>query len=200
MKKIFINIFIIIILFGIFLFTVYELNVEKGIPEIEDVEEQKVSETAFQEDVVQETQYQKEEIESYYNGYEVMAKLEIPAISLETYILADYSEEALKVSPTKFWGVDANQIGNFCVVGHNYIYDNMFHNLKNLSVGDNFFIIDSEVGRVEYEIFEIYKVLPEDISPLDAVTDNKREVTLITCTSDSKERIIVKAEEKIDGG
>ena len=76
----------------------------------------------------------------------------------------------------------------------------MFHNLKNLSVGDNFFIIDSEVGRVEYEIFEIYKVLPENVSPLEAVTDNKREVTLITCTSDSKERIIVKAEEKIDGG
>ena len=119
MKKFFINAFIIIALIGIFLFTVYEENVEKSIPEIEDLEEQKVSETISQEEVVQETQYQKEEIESYYNGYEIMAKLEIPAISLETYILADYSEEALKVSPTKFWGVDANQIGNFCVVGHN---------------------------------------------------------------------------------
>ena len=73
----------------------------------------------------------------------------------------------------------------------------MFHDLKKLQIGDNLFIIDNEIGKVEYEIFEIYKVLPEDVSPLDAVTTNEREVTLITCTSDSKERIIIKAKEKI---
>ena len=193
MKKIIVNIFIIILIFNIYLFTVIEQNVEKNIPEI------KVYSTIDKESIVQnnDKQYAKEEIENIYNGYEVCAKLEIPAISLETNILSEYSEEALKISPTKFWGVDANEIGNFCIVGHNFINDNMFHDLKKLQIGDNLFIIDNEIGKVEYEIFEIYKVLPEDVSPLDAVTTNEREVTLITCTSDSKERIIIKAKEKI---
>lgn len=193
MKKIIVNIFIIILIFNIYLFTVIEQNVENNIPEI------KVYSNIAKEAIVQnnENQYPKEEIENIYNGYEVCAKLEIPAISLETNILSEYSEEALKISPTKFWGVDANEIGNFCIVGHNFINDNMFHDLKKLQIGDNLFIIDNEIGKVEYEIFEIYKVLPEDVSPLDAVTTNEREVTLITCTSDSKERIIIKAKEKI---
>lgn len=193
MKKIIVNIFIIILIFNIYLFTVIEQNVEKNIPEI------KVYSNIAKEAIVQnnENQYPKEEIENIYNGYEVCAKLEIPAISLETNILSEYSEEALKISPTKFWGADANEIGNFCIVGHNFINDNMFHDLKKLQIGDNLFIIDNEIGKVEYEIFEIYKVLPEDVSPLDAVTTNEREVTLITCTSDSKERIIIKAKEKI---
>lgn len=193
MKKIIVNIFIIILIFNIYLFTVIEQNVEKNIPEI------KVYSNIAKEAIVQnnENQYPKEEIENIYNGYDVCAKLEIPAISLETNILSEYSEEALKISPTKFWGADANEIGNFCIVGHNFINDNMFHDLKKLQIGDNLFIIDNEIGKVEYEIFEIYKVLPEDVSPLDAVTTNEREVTLITCTSDSKERIIIKAKEKI---
>ena len=72
----------------------------------------------------------------------------------------------------------------------------MFKNLKKLSVGDNLFIIDNDIGRVEYEIFDIYKVSPNDVACLSQETNGKREVTLITCTNDSKERIIVKAREK----
>ena len=56
-------------------------------------------------------------------------KLEIPKIELETYILEEYSEQALNISVTKFWGADANQIGNFCVAGHNFQNKNMFRNL-----------------------------------------------------------------------
>lgn len=200
MKKFIVNIFIIIFIFSIFLFTVEEQNVEKVVTEKQVFQEETYSDITNQDDIVinnPEKQYPKEDIENTYKGYSVCAKLEIPVISLETNILTEYSEEALKISPTKFWGVNANKIGNFCVVGHNFINDNMFHDLKKLEIGDNLFIIDNEIGRVEYEIFEIYKVLPEDVSPLDAVTVGQREVTLITCTSDSKERIIVKAKEKI---
>ena len=71
----------------------------------------------------------------------------------------------------------------------------MFSNLKKLKIGDKLFVSDREIGKVEYEIFKIDTVLPEDISCLDAVTENQKEVTLITCTSDSKKRIIIKAKE-----
>ena len=110
--------------------------------------------------------------------------------------MSNYSEKALRVSVTKFWGVEPNQTGNFCVAGHNFRRKNMFHNLKKLNIVDNLFITDKEVGKVEYEIFKIYKVHPEDVNCLEPITKDKKEVTLITCTVDSKQRIIVKAKEK----
>lgn len=139
--------------------------------------------------------YPKEEIISEYKGYEVSAKIEIPKIRLETYILQNYSVQALKTCVTKFWGANANEIGNFCIAGHNYRNKKMFQNLKELVIGDTFFISDNKIGKVEYEIYDIYTVIPDDVSCLSQETNNKREVTLITCTSDSKKRIIVKAKE-----
>lgn len=69
----------------------------------------------------------------------------------------------------------------------------MFYNLKNLEIGDKLKISDNTVGIVEYEIYDIYMVVPEDVSVLSQKTNNKKEVTLITCTNDSSKRIIVKA-------
>lgn len=140
-------------------------------------------------------EYPKVKIEKTYKGYDVCAKLEIPSISLVTNVLKNYSTSALNVSVTKFWGVEPNQIGNFCVAGHNFKNKNMFRNLKKLNVGDRLFVTDEKIGKVEYEIFDIYKVFPEDISCLTPSIAGEREVTLITCTTDSKQRIIVKAKE-----
>lgn len=142
-------------------------------------------------------QYPKEEIIEEYKGYNVCAKLEIPSIELETYVLQNYSEQALNISVTKFWGVNPNEIGNCCIAGHNFKNKNMFRNLKKLNIGDKFTISDNIIGKVEYQIFDIYTVLPKDTSCLEPVTIEEREVTLITCTSDSKKRIIIKAKEVI---
>ena len=150
------------------------------------------------EGIIQETpekEYIKEEIIAEYKGYEVAAKLQIPKINLDTYILQNYTVKALKVLPTKFWGANANQKGNFCVAGHNYRNKNMFYNLKELQIGDRLFISDSKIGKVEYEIYNIFLVDPKDTSCLSQETNGKREVTLITCTNDVKKRIIVKANE-----
>ncbi len=140
-------------------------------------------------------QYPKEEIIKEYNGYEVCARLQIPAIKLETYVLKEYSTKALNVSVTKFWGADPNQIGNFCVAGHNFVRKNMFRNLKKLAVGNKIIVTDNSVGIIEYEVYDIFQVNPKEVDCLDQETNGKREVTLITCTTDSKKRIIVKARE-----
>ena len=139
--------------------------------------------------------YPQEEIIKEYKGYDVCAKIEIPAIELETYVLKNYSTQALNISVTKFWGVNPNEIGNFCVAGHNFINENMFRNLKKLNIGDKLMLTDNTIGKIEYEIFDIYTVVPEDTSCLFPVIDGKREITLITCTNDSSKRIIVKARE-----
>lgn len=141
-------------------------------------------------------QYPKEKIIQEYYGYDVCAKLVIPKIDLETYILTNYSTNALNVSVTKFWGANPNETGNFCVAGHNFVNKNMFRNLRKLEIGDTLSVSDNKVGKVEYEIYQIEKVYPKDVRCLDQNTENK-EITLITCTNNSEQRIIVKAKEMI---
>ena len=206
MKKIFINIILIFAILNICVciiiekyeenninsYTAEKLSTENETTNEQEKEEQKEENKIV---IVQEKQYPKEEIIDTYKGYNVCAKLEIPTISLETNILSEYSTKALNVSVTKFWGVEPNHTGNFCVAGHNFKNKNIFSNLKKLKIGDKLFVSDREIGKVEYEIFKIDTVLPEDVSCLDAVTENQKEVTLITCTNDSKKRIIIKAKE-----
>ncbi len=142
-------------------------------------------------------EYPKEDFEESYKGYSVCAKLNIPVIELDTSVLENYSTEALNISVTKFWGVNPNENGNFCIVGHNFKNKNMFSKLKKLNLGDRLFITDKNIGKVEYEIFKIDTVFPEDVNCLTSITKNEKEVTLITCTNDSKKRIIIKAKEVI---
>lgn len=190
-KKIFVNLILFGIIFALIICIIIEKSEENNKYQIVKKQETLTVNTEDTEKI----EYPKEEIPQTYKGYKVCAKLEIPEIELETYILNNYSLEALQISVTKFWGVEPNTNGNFCVVGHNYINKNMFKNLKKLEIGDKLNLIDSEIGKVQYEVFEKYTVLPEDVSCLDSITNNKKEITLITCTNDSKKRLIIKAKE-----
>lgn len=168
---------------------------KKLVTQIEEINQDNIGVDKEKVEKSNTREYPKVKIEKTYKGYDVCAKLEIPSISLVTNVLKNYSTSALNVSVTKFWGVEPNQIGNFCVAGHNFKNKNMFRNLKKLNVGDRLFVTDEKIGKVEYEIFDIYKVFPEDTSCLTSSITGEREVTLITCTTDSKQRIIVKAKE-----
>ena len=146
------------------------------------------------EDIIKEPVWEETQ-----EGYDVIAKLEIPKIDLKTNVLSRYTEDAMLVSVTKFWGAEPNNVGNFCIIGHNYFKrENMFYKLKNLKVGDEIYLTDTSNLRLTYEVYSITKVEPNDISCLSQNTNGKREITLITCTSDSKKRIIVKAIETED--
>lgn len=135
----------------------------------------------------------EESILTTYKGYSVIAKLEIPKIDLETYVISEYSNQALGVSVTKFYGGNPNEVGNFCIAGHNYITKNMFHDLKKLSIGDTFTLTDNNANEGIYKIYLIETVEPNETQCLSQKTDGRIEVTLITCTTDSSKRIIVKA-------
>ena len=190
-----INFILVILIFGIITYLRIETNSEKNIKQANNYEVKNVV-TSTNNIKENEKVYPKEEVIKEYKGYEVDSKLEIPKIELETYILKDFSKETLNISVTKFWGCKPNTIGNYCIAGHNFKNKNMFHDLKKLEKQDNLFIIDNKVGKVEYEVYDVYKVFPEDTSCLEQETNGKKEVTLITCTSDSEERIIIKAVEK----
>lgn len=206
-KKNFVDIFSVTVILGIILgvsINEYEENdvvknqnkyeAEKTI--IENYENKSTALNAITNNTIKEKlEYPKEEVLENYNGYSVCAKLEIPVISLETYVLSEYSTQNLNVSVTKFFGPNPNEIGNFCVAGHNFRNNNMFKNLKKVEIGDEIFLIDNKVGKVKYIVYEIDKVFPNDVSCLEQNSE-VREITLITCTSDSKKRIIVKAKEE----
>ena len=147
------------------------------------------------ENTIQDTKFHQteESMLTTYKGYPVIAKLEIPKIDLETYVISEYSNQALGVSVTKFYGGNPNEVGNFCIAGHNYITKNMFHDLKNLSIGDTFTLIDTNHHEGFYKIYSVETVEPDETQCLSQKTDGRIEVTLITCTTDSSKRIIVKA-------
>ena len=202
MKKHIISIIILMTIISLMIWLVIEKYQDTKIP----VREQQITsiENNIEENTIivskqntnKQKEYPKEEIIQEYKGYDVCAKLEIPSIKLETYVLKNYSVQALNISVTKFWGANANQIGNFCIAGHNFKNSNMFSNLKKLEIGEKIYVTDNDIGEVEYTIYNIEKVIPENVECLDQDTRN-REVTLITCTSDSSLRIIVQAKEKL---
>ncbi len=136
---------------------------------------------------------EKEHIETEFKGYKVCAKLNIPIINLETYVLEEYSKQALLTSVTKFYGEEPNKVGNFCIAGHNYGPTNMFQNIKKLKVNDEIYLTDTNGNKIKYLIYDIYTVLPNETGCLSQKTDGNTELTLITCTLDSERRIIVKA-------
>lgn len=141
------------------------------------------------------------EIPSRYNGYPVIAKLEIEKIDLDTLVLKEHSKQTLAMSVTKFFGANPNEVGNFCIAGHNYITKNMFHNLKKVNVGDKIKLTDLTGRSINYKVYRKLTVLPNETQCLSQRTNGRTELTLITCTTDSSKRIVIKAikegEEKL---
>ena len=147
----------------------------------------------IQQSTANEENVEKEYIGLEFKGYKVCAKLNIPIINLETYVLEEYSKQALLTSVTKFYGGEPNKVGNFCIAGHNYGPTNMFQNIKKLKVNDEIYLTDTNGNKIKYLIYDIYTVLPNETGCLSQKTDGNTELTLITCTLDSERRIIVKA-------
>lgn len=128
-----------------------------------------------------------------YMDYEVIAKLEIPKINLETNVLKDYTADGMKVCSSKFFGPEPNEVGNFCIAGHNYDQENMFNHLINLEKGDELYLTDNKNEKVTYTIYDIYRVKPQNTAPIGQETNGNKIVTLITCVNYSRSRLIVQA-------
>ncbi len=110
-------------------------------------------------------------------------------------VLTSESEELLKISLCKYWGPKPNEIGNYCIVGHNYKSGKMFGKLSNSKVGDEVSLSDLNGNEVKYIIYNTYVVEPTDVSCTSQLTNGKRELTLITCTNYGQQRLVVKARE-----
>ena len=127
--------------------------------------------------------------------YNYIGYISIPSIDVKYPILFETSTALLKVSVCKFWGGNPNEVGNLCIAGHNYRNKRFFSKVPTLSVGDIIEITDTSKTTLKYEVFDKYTVDPTDTSCTSQITNGKKIVTLITCTDDSKQRVIVQAKE-----
>lgn len=133
--------------------------------------------------------------------YKIIAHVEIPKINLRYPVLqgetgsVEETADLLKTSPCKFHGCEPNEIGNFCIVGHNYRNTKFFSKVPTLVIGDTVSLTDLTNRTITYEIYDMHSVAPENTDDTTQLTGGKKEITLITCTDDSKERVIVKCRE-----
>lgn len=142
-------------------------------------------------------------VETTPNGYryKTIAKIEIPKINVNYGIIqgetgsVEETETLLKSSPCKYHGPEPNEVGNFCVVGHNYRNSRFFSKVPTLVTGDIIKITDLANRTITYEVYDKYTVDPKDTSCTTQLTGGKKEVTIITCTDDSKLRVVVKCKE-----
>lgn len=131
-----------------------------------------------------------------HEGFPVAGTIEIPAINLKYLILQDASKDAIEVAVGIYDGPGLNQVGNTTIAGHNYRDGRFFANNKKLVEGDKVYITDTTGQKVTYVIYKIYTTTPEDSSYLDRDTEGRREISLTTCTDDTKSRLIIWAKEQ----
>lgn len=127
--------------------------------------------------------------------YKSEAILKISSLGLEYPVLSQTSEELLKISLNKYWGPGPNEIGNYCIVGHNYKNGKMFGNLSKMEIGDTATLQAIGGKDVIYEVYDKYVVEPEDVSCTSQLTGGRRELTLITCTNYGTQRLVLNCRE-----
>lgn len=131
-----------------------------------------------------------------YKGYNVVGKIEIPSISLSYPILERTTPDSIELAVSVLYGPGPNKIGNTTIVGHNYRNGSFFGNNDKLVLGDKIYITDESGTRLKYNIYNIYETTPDDSDFITRDTAGKREISLSTCTDNSKARLIIWAVEE----
>lgn len=134
-----------------------------------------------------------------FNGFEIAGTIEIPATKLKCPVIAqsEYSPKALETSVIQIYGPGLNQVGNTTISGHNYRNGTFFSNNKKLKVGDKIYITDLSGKRLTYTIYEKFEADDNYADYMTRDTQGAIEISLSTCTDNSKARIIILAKAEV---
>jgi len=113
--------------------------------------------------------------------YTSIGLINIPSLNIKYQILSSTSEELLKISVNKYWGPSPNEVGNLCILGHNYKDSRFFGNLPKIKKGAKILITDLEGRTLTYKVYETDIIKEDDVSCTSQQTNRNKEVTLITC-------------------
>ncbi|MCI8444216.1 MAG: sortase [Clostridia bacterium] len=126
-----------------------------------------------------------------YKGFGMLGTMEIPATNFKYPILEKVTKKSIETAVAFLYGSGLNQPGNSVIIGHNYRNGLFFSNNKKLKIGDKIYITDNNGTKLTYTIYNKFETTPEDTSFYQRDTGGKAEVTLSTCTDDSKARLII---------
>ena len=176
----------------------------------EEIEEEEVIEEA--EQVVYEVPVQQEYVQAeqqvetrptpspvYHKTskgtvYYTIGQINIPKVSINYPIISETSEKLMKIGITKYWGCNPNEVGNMCVVGHNYRNDGKFFSkLHYVTNGDIIYVTDLYGDTLTYVVYNTMVVDPYDTNCTSQLTDGRKDITLITCYNKGTQRYVVKA-------
>ena len=218
------SIFSIISLFSIYIYAEYDRNKEEEISEdilsfMVNGEEDDTTISSYEnalvvritQEIEQEVEVPKENKDSLQvatatstytapNGkkYETIGVVKIPKLNITYPILSKTTDALMKVAPCKFHGASPNEVGNLCIIAHNYRRKGVFFSdVPDLENGDIVEIQDLSQRTIQYEVYDVHTVMPDNVSDTSQKTNGRKEVTLITCTDNSEQRVIVRCKEKI---
>lgn len=160
-----------------------------AIPEEENIATTQVVQIEQQVNIQEEQKLTADDGTTYYT----IGIINIPSINVNYPILSTYTDELLKIAPCKFHGPNPNEVGNLCIAGHNYKNSKFFSKVPNLQLGDTIEITDLSGRTLTYTVYDKFIVNPDELECTSQLTDGKKEITLITCTNDNKQRHIIKA-------
>jgi len=131
----------------------------------------------------------------YYEGYVMSGYITIPKTDVKLPIFDHVEPDAIEIGAAISYPSNPhlNEPGNVVIVGHNYNNGRLFAGNERLSVGDKILIKDSTGRELSYTIYQKFQTSEQDTSFYTRDTNGVAEITLSTCTDDSKARIIILA-------
>lgn len=119
------------------------------------------------------------------DGISCIGTLEIPRLDLNLCVTSTFSDENMKQLPCRYYG--SIYKNNMVIVAHNYWFH--FGRLNTLKSGDEIIFTDASGNCFKYSVDAMDVVSPESVAE---VTNGKWSLTLVTCTLDSQNRIVVR--------
>lgn len=172
---------LVVIALLLFLFHMYEeqeanKTIEDVIDKIQDVDE---------DDFIGSDDLPMVEIDGYYYiGY-----IHVPSIDLTLPVMAQWSEEGLKIAPGVYSG---SILTNDCVIaGHNYAKH--FSPLKYVSVGTEIIFTTFTGKSISYKVSYFETLEPSEVSKMiEKDEDDRWDLTLFTCTTGGSRRCTIR--------
>jgi sortase A len=144
-------------------------------------------------------------------GSDVVARLQIPSIGVDKYVVEGVGVDDLRQGPGHYPGTAlTGEEGNMAIAGHRTTYGAPFENLDHLGSNDLILLTDARTGIVSKYVVEApgRPVDPREVEVLDPDPDPTRvghfkaTLTLTTCTPKytAAQRLVVRADLQIPVG
>lgn len=124
---------------------------------------------------------------------QIIAILRLDRLKIKVSIAEGIEKDILKLSAGHFTESDMPGEGNFSIAGHSsMVYTCLFNDLHKAVIGDSI-IVTTKNKKHEYIVSNIMVIDPYSVDIIN--TTNESILTIVTCTNNGKERLIIRGIE-----